>query len=380
MANELGVYSPIFYAQEALLNLEKALGMASRVHRGFEAERNTRNWGETISIRRPSTFTAQNAPSAAQDLATDTVNVTLDQWKEVKFSLTDKELAISEDRIVDDHIRPAAYALADEIDMQGTSLYTDVPWFRDQAGGSAAIADLVGTRQVLFDNAVPLGDPGMVHFMLSGQAEADLLALNTFHNADSDASGGDVQRRGTLGTRFGMELFANQNTQDHVSGGMTDKSGLTNGATAVNATTIAIDAIDATGTINKGDILEVAGVTQKFAVTANVTAVGGAATVAVTPKVPVAISDNTAVTVIQQDDTQNLAFHRNAFALAMAPLPDQANRLPGVLVQSVQDPVTGLALRARIYYDGDNSKMNVALDCLFGWKTLDPNMAARFRA
>ena len=35
MANTLGVYDPIFFAQEALIHLENALGMATRVHRSF---------------------------------------------------------------------------------------------------------------------------------------------------------------------------------------------------------------------------------------------------------------------------------------------------------------------------------------------------------
>lgn len=380
MANDLGIYNPIFYAQEALLNLEKSLGMAGRVHRGFEEERNTRNFGETISIRRPSTFTAQDAPSSAQDLDTDTVSITLNKWREVKFSLTDKEQAFTEDRIIADHIRPAAYALADDIDQKLSLLYRDVPWYRNRASSTVAIADLVQTRKILFDNAVPLQDPSMLHFMLDGTAEADLLSLEVFHSAEKDATMGGVQLRGQLGQRFGMNFFANQNVQDHTSGGMTDKVGATTAVVAAGATSIPINAIDTSGVVKAGDIVEVAGITQKFAVTADVTASSGAATLSVTPPVPAGgIGSGVVVTIIQTNDTNNLAFHRNAFALAMARLPDSANRLPGVLVQSVQDPVTGLAIRARLYYDGDNSKLNVALDVLYGVKTLDPNMAARLR-
>ena len=78
MSNTLGVYNPIFYAQEALILLEKALGMAGRVHRGYDEERRTFLKGETINIRKPSTFTAQNAPSSAQDLDTGTVSLVLE--------------------------------------------------------------------------------------------------------------------------------------------------------------------------------------------------------------------------------------------------------------------------------------------------------------
>jgi hypothetical protein len=106
MANNLGLYNPIFYAQEAILQLEKALGMAARVYRGYEEERKTFGRGDTISIKKPSTFTASDAPSVAQDVNTDKVDLTLNFWREVKFKLTDRELALSSEQIIADHIRP----------------------------------------------------------------------------------------------------------------------------------------------------------------------------------------------------------------------------------------------------------------------------------
>ena len=84
MANTLGNYNETFFAQEALIQLENVMGMASRVHRDFDGE--TRSKGDTIQIRRPGTFTAANAPATASDLSTESVSVTLDQWKEVSLS------------------------------------------------------------------------------------------------------------------------------------------------------------------------------------------------------------------------------------------------------------------------------------------------------
>ena len=43
------------------------------------------------------------------------------------------------------------------------------------------------------------------------------------------------------------------------------------------------------------------------------------------------------------------------------------------------DPVTGLALRARMWYEGNTSTIKVALDALWGAKTLDRNLALRMR-
>ena len=66
MSNTLSVYDPLFYAQEALIQLEKALGMAGRVYRGYD--KNPQQKGSVISITKPGTFTALAAPQAAQDL------------------------------------------------------------------------------------------------------------------------------------------------------------------------------------------------------------------------------------------------------------------------------------------------------------------------
>src|SRR5437763_1903914 len=124
--NVLSVYDPLFYAQEAIIQLHKALGMAQRVHRGYD--KSPQQKGSTIEISRPSTFTAQDAPSADQAISASSVAIVLDHWKEVKFSLTDKELTFTTEKIISDHIQPAAYALADDIDQKLVALYKFVPW------------------------------------------------------------------------------------------------------------------------------------------------------------------------------------------------------------------------------------------------------------
>ncbi|WP_041467284.1 P22 phage major capsid protein family protein [Chlorobium phaeobacteroides] len=83
MANNLNLYDPLFYAQEGLIQLQKALGMASRVHRGYDKEPQQK--GSTIKISKPGTFTAQDAPSNDQDINAEGMEIKLDKWKEVKF-------------------------------------------------------------------------------------------------------------------------------------------------------------------------------------------------------------------------------------------------------------------------------------------------------
>lgn len=380
MANTLGYYNPVFYAQEALIHLEKALGMAARVHRGYESERRTYNRGEYINIRKPSTFTADDAPSTAADLTTESVQIPLAYWREVKFKLTDQELAFTSDMIIDEHIRPAAYALADDIDQKLVALYKDIPWLVNIADvDSEAVTDITNVRKLMFDNAVPMSDVGNLHYMMGSALEAGLLGLSAFSQQQGAGDPGvNTQLRGSLGMKYGFEMFANQNVETHTAGTCADATGAiddTAGA-AVGDTTITVDGMTAGGDWHAGDSFVITGNTQRYAVTADVTFTGGGGDVTFTPGIVEAAVDDTVVTGTVDSHVANLAFHKNAFALVLAPLPEMGNEL-GAKVATVTDPVTGLSIRSRIYYVGNSSEVHVALDVLYGVKTLDPNLACR---
>lgn len=382
MPNTLSIYDPIFYAQEALIQLEKALGMAGRVHRGYD--KNPQAKGSTISIRRPSTFVAQDAPSNAQDINAGNVDITLNNWREVKFSLTDKELSFTQEDIIREHIRPAAYALADDIDQKLCQMYKDVPWFVDGAD-PATVADVTKVWQTLFDNAVPMSDPELVHLMLNGERTADLLSLEAFSNAQWNPQNQQTQMRGTLGIRYAMECFSNQNVQTHVPGTVVtgaDQAGAVNGAHTKGATSLAVNNFTGAETFKKGDTFIIAGNTQRYAVAADLTLAGGAGTLTITPGLAAALSGGEVITVRVQganNRKENLAFHRNAFALAMAPLSEMGDGL-GARIATIADPITNLAIRSRVFYVGDSSAVKVALDVLYGLRTLDGNLAARYNS
>lgn len=380
MANTLGYYNPNFYAQEALIQLEKALGMAGRVHLGYDEERRSFDKGEYINIKKPSTFTVGDAPATKQDVTTESVQIQLAYWREVKFALTDKELAFTGERIINDHIRPAAYALADDIDQKMCILADDIPWFYDLAA-TTVVADVTGPRKVMRDNAVPLQDQMNMHYMVDSQTEKGLLDLSAFtqqQGAGQDAV--EAQRSGFLGRKYGYEFFANQNVQAHTKGTASTGTLAVVAATSKGATTIGLDAGAVTGTLVPGDTFVIAGNTQRYAITNTTTAATNAFTgVTFTPALAADAAEDAVVTVSLDDHNQCLAFHRNAFALATAPLSDIGKNL-GAKIAVVQDPVTGLALRSRLYYVGNSSEVHVALDVLYGVKTLDPNLAVRCRA
>jgi hypothetical protein len=372
MANALSVYDPLFYAQEALIQLEKALGMAVRIHRGYDKAPQQK--GSVISIRRPSTFTALAAPQAAQDINAGEVQITLDQWFEVKFGLTDKELTFTTSQIIDEHIRPAAYALADKIDSQLCLLYRDIPW--SNTNGSPLVpGDITANRRILNVNQAPTD---MRHLMLSPTQEEEALNQSAFSQWQGAGDQGvETQMRGTLGMKYGYEVFMNQNVQSHTTGVSADATGALTADAAKGATTISFDSVTSGGTFKKGDSFVLAGNTQRYVFTADFTATGGAATgVGIFPPLVQAYSTGAVITITLLGGEQGLGFHRNAFALAMAPLTEIGNGL-GAQISTVSDPKTNLSLRSRLFYEGNDSKVFVSIDALWGVKTLDANLACR---
>jgi len=227
--------------------------------------------------------------------------------------------------------------------------------------------------------------------MIDGYLEEKFLALAAFSQWQGAGDAGvNTQMRGTLGTKFGFEIFANQNVDTFTSGTSADVDGAIDygsGSTDVypaGATMVHIDGVTSGGTAKIGDWLEVTGHTKRYTITADVTFVSGEADVYFSPGLEDAVDENQVVSIglaagSGLTKTQNFAFHENALCLAMAPLSTLANQL-GARVESVVDPITGLALRSRMYYDGDNSKVIVALDVLFGTKVLDPFMGVRLMA
>ncbi|MEX1193624.1 MAG: P22 phage major capsid protein family protein [Dehalococcoidia bacterium] len=374
--NTLGNYNEDFFAQEALIQLEKVMGMAGRVFRGYDSA--TKAKGDTIQLRRPASFTATSAPASDSDLATESVSITLNQWDEVKFSLTDKDLSLTAPQIVTDHIRPAAVALADKIDQNLASLYIDIPWIAAQTA-TPALADIAAIRKIMFDNKVPLNDKSNLNYMIDGATE--LAYLNALAAAGQQANTQDPSlREGSLGRLYGFDVWANQNTPSHTSGVAADAAGavdLTAGY-AAGLKAMHIDGITSGATLLEGDTFSIAGHTQRYVLTADAVETTGDADIAFEPGLTAAVADDAVVTftITGSAKVQTLAFHRNAFALATAPLSSMGNEL-GARIAVASDPITNISLRSRIFYMPDESKVKVALDVLYGFKTLDRNLAVR---
>lgn len=384
--NTLNAYNPIFYASETIKELEFALGMASRVNRRLEAEKG-REPGDQIQIKVPATFEAQDVVpgvgSTSQDLNTKKVTINLDNHKEVKYEITDRELAYTTEQIISDHIRPAAYAIARAIDKSLALLYKKIPYYTDWSS-PAAVADITAARTILFNNGVPVDNSADMHFMVDGTIEGELLNLQAFSQFQgAGPEGVNTQRSGLLGPKFGFNFFANQNVQSHTSGTSADADGAINNVSGyeAGALEIDIDGFTSTGTVKVGDILLITGHTKQYTVQEDQTASGGAFTgLSIFPGLEDDVVDGQVVTLILGGaaKSQSLAFHRDFGTLVMVPLTELGNGR-GAEIFTTVDPVTRLSVRARAFYDGNTQKNYMAIDALWGVEVLEERRAVRVR-
>ena len=374
MANTLGSYDPLFYAQEGLKALQKALGLAPRVFRGYD--KTPQSKGSITSIRVPQVFASASAPASATDIVSTTVQITLSFWEEVKFALTDKDLTISETEVITEHIEPAVYALADEIDQNlASAMYLGSPWEVSNSG-PAVPADIVGARTQLFNNKAPMNDDN-IHFMVDGTIGGELLYNSAFAQWQGAGDEGvKTQLTGALGKRYGMNFFENQNAPSHTAGSLTCATPVIKTTTAAGATDVIIDSATTTGDINAGDTFSIAGHTQEYVIDTDATAGSNEIACSFTPPLEAEATAGDACVWSQNTGTQCLAFHRNYCALAMAPLSTMGNEL-GAQIESVYDPITNIGIRARKFYVGHTSMVYVAFDCLYGIKVLQPNLCVR---
>lgn len=391
MANTLGNYNVPTYATAALEILMNAMGASRRVNRVYEGERRSFNKGEYVNIPRPSTFVTQAAPIAAassSDAATESVSIQLATHREVKFGFTDRELSYSTDAIIRQHIAPAAYAIAKYVETDLLSKAYLFPHCQQISVASANQGVLTTADKIMAENGVPEMDR---HYAASPRIWNVWQNLAAFSNQQGAGDVGiTTQITGQIGPKFGFSPFRSAHLlQVAAQTSPTITTGVTNGAHTKGATSIAVDAGTLTGTFKAGMVIQIgtAGSTtgkayndQLYAITADVTASGNAATLSISPPLREDVADG--VTFTQKVNASaalfetELAFHRDALALVMAPLPMQ---VPGnsAEVQTVTDENSGLTVRLRMFYDAHAMKHYASLDALYGVQVLNPDMGVR---
>lgn len=333
--------------------------------------------GDTINVPVPNTLQAtdvvpSHVPPANQDTGLTTVPVTLDQWKEVFFHLTDKDMGDidASKTFLPMQVESAIEALARAVNGSIFEKYKQVYNWLGTPGVTpfATTETAIQARRIMSQKNIPT-DKRV--FVLDPVATANALTLPAFQDVDK-AGKTSVKIEGELGRFFGFDFFEDNAAPVHTKGAagtiLVDQATSVFGLKGVH-----VDGVTALPV--KGDVFTVAGDSQTYVVTGTSALDTGDADIYFEPKAKTAWADN-AVLTFKADHQVNLALHRDAIAFAMRNLVSSTiDYKLGSEMMSMRDPETGLVMRLEITRQHKQTRWSV--DMLWGSSLVRPEAALR---
>jgi hypothetical protein len=347
--------------------------------------------GQSITVNFPGPVPIRdvvpaNIPPVGADPVNNGVTLTLDNWKEAPFTISESDLSGLGDpkSYITKQLVQAGVTIADAVDVSILNLYRRTPFTAGTAGTTpfaSSLAALQSAETTLLTNKMP---PGQRSLLLDTFAWGNSLGLSVFQN--NQAFGTEVIREGRVTKALGYDWAYDQNVVQHTRG-VLGGTPLINGVQAIGTVNIATDgwSLSTTNVLRQGDIVTFAGDPNPYVVTANCSSNGsGVATVPIyngyadlpNSGLLVATVDNAAITVTPSHRA-SLAFHPN-FAMIASRTPDILEieggkkfsyRVPWT------DPVSGLTFLIKVSEQHWQAEFSVS--CLWGVKEVWTQHAVR---
>ena len=401
MANNLLTISMI--TRESLRVLENNLTFAKGVTREYDDKFAIEGAkiGDTLNIRKPARYQGRTGATLSIEDHTETsVPIQLDTQAGVDVAFTSKDLALSLDEFSDRFIKPALANVANKIDRDGLAMYNQV------ANAVGTPGTLPSTLKTYLQAGAKMDDEaaprdGGRSLVINPWAQVEIVdALKGLFQSGTQIK--DQYETGNMGLAGGFKWSMDQNIWAHQVGPLggapaVNGAGQSGSSLSTKAWTAA-----AAARLKKGDVFTIANVfavnpknrqstgqLRQFVVTADVSSdASGNAIIPIFPAivtsgafqtVSAAPADSALLTVLGTANTitpTNLAYHKNAFALACADLP-----LPkGVdMASRISDKQLGMSVRMVRAYDINNDRFPCRLDILYGWKAIYPELACRIQ-
>lgn len=350
------------------------------VNRSYEAD--ARAYGDTIDIPIiDAAAVVTVAPAATYPTAVtvqpDKVQLSLDWWREVSFTLEDKELEEAIAGILPMRASAALKALANAVDTKIFELYKDFPNFGGVGGTTpfaATATAFLDARVALNEDLCPIDGRNVV---LDSLAEGNAVGLSQFFKADERGDQGGIIN-GQIGRKYGAMWYLNQNVgTTHTDTFQAPATTVVCTAVATGASEIQVRVTTATPSLAAGDLFHMTGdiTGQGYACVTIATATGTCVTIKVTPDARRSYATTIVVTALGTH-APNLYFHPQGLAWASRPMQrSQAVGQLGSIFTSVIDPISGLAIRLEVSRQW--KQVRWTWDILGGAITVRPQLTAR---
>lgn len=402
MSNVLATTSIV--AKESLAILKNMLSFSANVNTDWQEEFTSnmnRGYapGATINIKRPPRYTYRAGRVAVPQATVEgTIPLTLSQGGcDLQFTSAERTLSLTQ---LEKKIAAAIAPVANEIDRQGLQLAhfstfnTLNPTGALPTSQALAIQGLTDLNARLDEMAAPrvrgertfIAGPRVNGAMVQGFA-------GLFNNPRGVNKQYDT---GMMADSFGLNMGMDQNVDTHTNGTQAVTGTAVSSAGQVGAS-IAVAALG--GTITRGTVVTFpgvfavnpqsrtsTGVLAQFVVTADLA--GGATAIPVSPalvtsgafqNVTASPTNGQNFLIVGAASTAyqtNVAFHKDAFTLAMVPMwaPADGKGVIGVH----QESSDGFTLKVTEFYDGTNDVSIMRIDALFGWAATYPELSAKY--
>lgn len=388
MANIFQEIAPKILSQ-ALLGLRENAIMPRLVNSSYSSDAAEK--GQSITIPVPTKMATNDVvpgaySQAAPNLQIDTVNLPLNYWKESAFSLSDAESMTIMDGILSMQVKEAARAIANNIDVslinlfQGSYNMVGIPGTTPFPQGNQTATEAIICRKLLNNNLALLTDRRLV---VNADAEANAINLPAFQYYLNSGTT-ETMSEGELGRKFGFDWYLDQNLPTFASGTLAGVIVTAAIPTSVytadpsnpqlrnprTINTITISGATNGTTVKIGDVFTVAGDNQTYVATNASTITSGVASITFSPAPKVFWAAGSTLT-IKANRAINLAFHRDALALAVRPLSEASISAElGAKSMTMVDPITGIPLRLQVRLEFN--QVRYALDCLWGVALVRP--------
>jgi len=366
MPNDLSVVIPQVLSQAVMILRENAI-MPRLINTDYSAA--VAEQGDTVDIPIPSSVATrdvapgQTTPAPNNEIKPKKTQLTLSNWREAPFTMNDKELTSVMAGVAPRQLQEAVKSIANDVDESVLNLYKEIYGVAGTAGSVPFASSTAEAQEAFRTLNIQLCPRAERRIVLDPFAEANAIGLPQFQNVDK--SGTDITiREAIIGRKLGFDWYQDQNVQRHTAGSAAGF--LVNQANhAVGAETVTVGT--GTGTFVVGDIFTVAGDSQPYVVKSHV---GALVTYSPAAKTPFA---NAAALTKVNSHTVNMAFHRDAFGFASRSMADIFEG--GSTIMTLPDPISGIVLRLEV--SRQHKQTQWSLDCLWGVKTVRPEMACR---
>lgn len=295
-ANDNDAFVPELWAAESLMILENNVVASALVHRNFSPM--IQQFGDTVNTRLHGEFSAQRKLDTddvvIQDASSSNVAVKLDQHLHTSFLIRDGEESKGFKVLREEYLVPGMVSMAQRLDE---IILAQVYHFRHQSVGQLGVtptrALVTQARNALNKQRVPTQNRRL---LVTPNTETALLNIDSFVEADKLGDPGTALREGSLGRKYGLDIFMDQNVPSVAGTAVADTLAVANAAGyAAGTVTLTVDG----GTVNfaDGSWCTIAGDLTPLQIVSHA---GGATPTAITlaaPGLRESVLDNAVITV-----------------------------------------------------------------------------------